>query len=117
MGTKLRDMEERMAGAGVDIADGIERSNDNEALYIKLLKKFNNDKNYGRFMECMEKGEYGGAAVYIHTLKGLSANLGMKKLYECCRRADEEFKEGRAATNTVEISENYLKIVALINEI
>jgi hypothetical protein len=28
MGTKLRDMEERMAGAGVDIADGIERSND-----------------------------------------------------------------------------------------
>ncbi len=112
-------LKEQLAGAGMNVEDGVERVSGNEALYIKLLKKFPNDKNYERFVESMKSGAHDDAAIYMHTLKGLSANLGMNKLYEYCCEADADFKAGNLPlpSNIEKIRENYTKIVEIITEI
>lgn len=66
----------------LDQQDGLERCQGNHKLYLKLFAEF--IKNYSLAAEQMtnllEQGDLISIAKLAHTLKGLSANLGAKKL-------------------------------------
>ncbi|CCK81416.1 two component system sensor histidine kinase, hybrid [Desulfobacula toluolica Tol2] len=68
--------------AGIDLATGLFRSNNNTLLYEKLLKSFYND-----FFDASEKiktmkneKKYDDLKRYLHSIKGIAANLGAQNL-------------------------------------
>mgnify|MGYP003856809839 FL=1 len=70
------------AEISIDQADGLERCQGNQKLYLKLFSEF--IKNYSSTAKDMrvllENSDLISIAKLAHTLKGLSANLGAKKL-------------------------------------
>ncbi|MCM1159797.1 MAG: Hpt domain-containing protein [Roseburia sp.] len=68
-----KQMEEN----GANVATTLERFMGNEALYMKFIMKFLDDKNFGDIVESLEKNDYEGAFNGAHALKGVTANLGL----------------------------------------
>ena len=67
---------------GADVETTIKRFMGNEGLYVKFLMKFQDDKNYESIQEHVADGKYEDAFNDAHTLKGVSANLGLNPIYE-----------------------------------
>jgi len=69
---------------GIDASEGLKTTANNEALYGRLLNKFSdNQQNFSQeFKAHLENEDYISATKLAHTLKGLSANLGMKDLQQ-----------------------------------
>lgn len=74
------EKELRENGAGVDVA--INRFMGNKGLYQKFLLKFKDDRSYEGIVENLNGGNYEGAFNSAHTLKGVSANLGLDPIYK-----------------------------------
>ncbi len=74
------EKELRENEAGVDAA--VKRFMGNKALYKKFLLKFLDDHNYEAITEHVYNGDYEGAFNSAHTLKGVSANLGLDPIYK-----------------------------------
>ena len=74
--------KERLEGLGVNIEETMERFVENEALYFRCLNKLQDDKNYSLMCDAIEEGTDAGKAFdAAHALKGVSANLGLNKLF------------------------------------
>ena len=69
----------------IDIRKGLSHLADNEALYVKILRSFVEEF---RGVE-LDLKDYDKAARTIHTLKGLSANIGAQTLYQVCLELEE----------------------------
>ena len=74
------EKELRENGAGVDAA--VHRFMGNKALYKKFLLKFKDDRNCEALAENIRNGNYEAAFNSAHTLKGVSANLGLDPIYK-----------------------------------
>ncbi|MCR5210118.1 MAG: Hpt domain-containing protein [Lachnospiraceae bacterium] len=67
---------------GIDYADGLARCLNDSSLYERVLEKFPADKSYSKIVESLAAGDAKAAFEAAHTLKGVSANLGLKDLYD-----------------------------------
>ena len=86
---------ETLEGLGVDIEETMERFVENEALFFRCLNKFQDDKNYGMLCEAIEEGtDVRKAFDAAHAVKGVSANLGLTKLFNELREITEVFRAG-----------------------
>lgn len=74
------EKELRENEAGVDAA--VKRFMGNKALYKKFLLKFADDRNYEAIAEHVQNENYESAFNSAHTLKGVSANLGLDPIYK-----------------------------------
>lgn len=84
---------------GIDMADGLQRLNGNQATYERILRLFR-DKQAdaaARLQRLIHRREWHQAAHLAHTLKGSAGNIGAKRLYEAaagmeqaCRNSDAE---------------------------
>lgn len=63
--------------AGVDLERTMERFINNEAFYLKFLKRFPDDPNYASLKKAVEEKDLNEVERAAHTLKGVSANLGL----------------------------------------
>ena len=76
--TKKRYLED----LGVDFTITISRFLDREDFYLRMLRKFTEES----YIEDIEKGleteDYEAAFRACHSLKGVSVNLGLNRLYE-----------------------------------
>ena len=90
------DAEKKSAleGLGVDFVPTMERFVDNEGLYLKCLDKLLADKNYGMLLEAIRDGDVNAAFEASHALKGVSANLGLDRLYRELKIIVEVFRSG-----------------------
>ncbi len=77
---------------GADVENTIKRFMGNEAMYEKFLKKFLDNSNYSGLEENIEAGNYEEAFKCAHTLKGVSANLGLDPIYKASSDLTEEFR-------------------------
>lgn len=68
-----RQLEEN--GADVDMT--LKRFMGNEAIYLKFIMKFLDDKSFENIKENLEKNDYEEVFKSAHTLKGVTANLGL----------------------------------------
>ena len=80
---------------GVDTAKGLSNIGGNKKGYLRVLKGFKND--YGQFADefkiLIDKLELEKAAMNIHSLKGVSGNIGANRLYDLCRNIENEIHE------------------------
>lgn len=74
---------------GTDVETVLKRFLGNEAMYMKFLLKFIDDKNYDDVIESIEKRDYETAFETAHTLKGVAANLGIEHVYAASSRITE----------------------------
>ena len=63
---------------GTDVDTVLKRFLGNEAMYMKFLMKFLDDKSYEGLLESIGKRDYEEAFKGAHTLKGVTANLGIE---------------------------------------
>ena len=62
---------------GADVDMTLKRFMGNEAIYMKFIMKFLDDKSYASIKENLEKNNYEEVFKSAHTLKGVTANLGL----------------------------------------
>lgn len=65
---------------GADVETTLKRFMGNETLYMKFIMKFLNDKSFDGIKETLEKKDYEEAFKHAHTLKGVTANLGLNPI-------------------------------------
>lgn len=65
----------------VDFNGAMRRFCSNSDMYEKFLTKFLDDPNYEKIGPAFETGDYDEALTAAHTLKGVSANLGLNEIY------------------------------------
>ena len=66
---------------GFDVDGTMKRLLNNEALYMKCLRKFLDDPSYDKLKEAYEKGNCKEAFEGAHTMKGFVSNLGINEIY------------------------------------
>ena len=91
-------LKQKLIENGADVEGTLHRFMGNEALYSKFLLKFGDDTNYAKLVESLDQGNYEEAFKYAHTLKGVSANLGLDPV---CKpvSALTELLRGKAAAD------------------
>lgn len=104
---------------GSDFEDVLARI-PNEALIGKLVLKFPKEDSYDVLVASMEKQDYPEALVAVHTMKGLSLNLGFTALGAACSAMNEALKMGiheNLEELYREVTAEYQKVVALLGKL
>lgn len=109
---------------GADVDNSLKRFMGNRGLYEKFLLKFPEDQNMSSLRECMKNKNYGDAFKCVHTLKGVSANLGLNPIQELSSQMTELMRGKQAdeidmdALNKCfeELEESYTKFCRIIEE-
>lgn len=80
---------------GVDTQDGLGRINGNLKAYMNVLRKFADLFNNvtQELQHFADASAYSEGQALAHNLKGLSGNIGAKKLFELAKALEESFKE------------------------
>lgn len=115
-------LKRKLIENGADVEGTLHRFMGNEALFLKFLLKFRDDQNYAGLTECLDQGNYEEAFKYAHTLKGVSANLGLdpvcgpvSALTELLRgKAASEVDADQVAAQRAALEEAYGRFVELI---
>ena len=89
MNAQTRSMLE---ACGVDIDVTMERFMGKEELLFKFLKKFVNDESYAKLIASIDAKEFESAFSHAHTLKGVSANLGLGNLNDSTQKLVEKLR-------------------------
>lgn len=93
-----RQMEEN----GADVDTTIKRFLGNEAMYMKFIMKFLDDKNMAHINEGIQNRDYKTVFEGAHSLKGVAANLGLNPV---CDLASQMTELLRGKTETDEVDE------------
>jgi len=70
--------------AGADTDAALARFSGLRDLYGKYLCKFPADGTFAQIGPALAKEDFAAALDAVHTLKGVSGNLGLTQLYEAC---------------------------------
>lgn len=92
---------------GVDMEEIMDRFMEDKELYITCLKKFMNEKTFLELKERLQEKDYENAFNCAHSLKGVSANLGLHHLFD----AVCELVEPLRARKDEGLLEKYAKIM------
>ncbi len=81
---------------GLNIHEGLKHLQGNEKLYIKLLNKFKTEhkEDISKLTSLYEEGLEEDAFRLVHTLKGVSGNLGAERLFSAAVVLEHAIKEG-----------------------
>ncbi len=95
---------------GINISEALLRMGGNKKLLLNLLKKFH--LNYSDFSEqvnkAIENKDFELARRLVHTLKGVSGNLGAEELHNNVKKLEKDIKE----TN----GKNFNSLVKIVSE-
>lgn len=84
----------RLEGLGIDLEGLMERLMSSTDLLERLMKAYLEDKGADKLKEAVEQGDPDAALMASHSLKGLSANLGLTKLHELTSTQCSLFRSG-----------------------
>lgn len=85
----------------------------------KYVVKFLDDPTYRLLCEAKAAGDAGEVFLNIHTLKGVSQNLGFGNLYEACYRMTEEVRGGKPLEDEKlfeAVSDAYYETIEIIKQ-
>lgn len=116
MESKIRKLTE----IGIDTKGVLERLGGNSAVYLHICNKFVHDDNFLLFEDALSRKDYNVAELRIHTLKGIAANLGFKRLelyssnlLEAIRCKEYTFLD----QDNRNLSEEYYKVIHTLKEL
>jgi histidine phosphotransfer protein HptB len=104
---------------GVDVEKTVARFCGNADLFEKFILKFPSDGDFALIKPAFDKKDYLEALNTTHTLKGVSGNLGLTRLYTACSNTvalirAQKYQE--ASDSYPEIEASYNQIVSVIKE-
>lgn len=106
--------------AGNNIPGLLKRFAGNEAICVKLVKKFPGDENYAKYLKEIKVQNYEDAEQSVHTLKGASSNLGLTKISDITQLIVDEIRGERDYEKieewTKELTQYYEETVGIINQ-
>lgn len=105
---------------GVDYEGTIERFANNLDMYIKFLNKFCDDQNFIALQESVKNKDFENMLTHVHTLKGVTGNLGLIKLYNICSNMTNELRAGngeKAMVLAVDLEKEYANITQTISTV
>lgn len=88
------EVKQNLIANDFDVDGAMQRFLNNEALYLKCLKKFLDDKNFEVLLEAKKNGNVDEAFKAAHTMKGFLSNLGINKLYIPLNPVVEKLRAG-----------------------
>lgn len=103
---------------GIETEEAIERLGGNESLYHSLCDKFAQDKNFHFLQEALSVKDYKSAEFYIHTLKGVAANLGFVRLEIISGSILQDLRENNFTNlkpDNICLTAEYNRIITLIS--
>lgn len=80
--------------AGVDLDGALRRFSGSAQLYERFLLRFPGDETFSQLTAALEAGETKDAFVSAHTLKGVTANLGLESLFTLTSEIVEFLRSG-----------------------
>ena len=111
------ELEEFYKQVGGNFED-VKRRLFNEEFIRKFVLKFKDDETFDNLIDAFNKVDYKEAFRFIHTLKGISVNLGFDDLYQAscnlteCLREKENLNDKRVllidGDEQMDITENIL---------
>lgn len=75
-----------LTALGVDTAGALRRFVGNAQLYGQFLSEFPEDESFAAIAPALKKQDFEAALTAVHTLKGVSGNLGLTRLFEASAR-------------------------------
>lgn len=75
-------LKQKLKENGADVEGTLHRFMNNDALFLKFILKFKDDQNYAILKKHLDDKNYEEAFKAAHTLKGVSANLGLNPIFE-----------------------------------
>lgn len=90
----MSELLNRLSAYGVDIPSVLDRFVGDEELYDKCLFMFFEDKAFSELSAALNAKNYQLAFESAHTLKGVSANLGLTPLYDAICKVVEALRIG-----------------------
>lgn len=115
-------MKEELQAVGVKYDEVIKRFMGKEDFYLRMLKKFLDDKNYGELRNAVDEKRWKDAFTYAHTVKGLCGNLGLDGILEYAVPLTDEvrsepYDEGKIAGYMDEVTRMYEKTREVIESL
>jgi HPt (histidine-containing phosphotransfer) domain-containing protein len=97
LGAKQMDIKykRQLLEVGMDLNSVLDRFMNNEGLYERFLVKFLEDSNFFELMKNIEAGNYEEAFFNAHTLKGVSANLGLTSIHNPLVSIVDELRDNK----------------------
>lgn len=114
---KIREI---LIASGVDYEGTIERFGNNLDMYIKFLNKFCDDKNFIGLQESVKNKDFENMLIHVHTLKGITGNMGLTKLYNICSDMTNQLRADdgeQAMALSVDLEEEYANITQAISTV
>lgn len=118
--TTMDEIFEKLNECGIDTEDAIERFVGDKELYLKILKTFVKDPSFQLAEESFKEKKEEEFLAHLHSLKGVSGNLGISVLFERTALMRQLYSEGRKqeANNMMSLlREEYEEVVEAIKEI
>lgn len=110
-------MKQALTTGGIRVDEVLERFLGNEELLQKMLEKFLEDDNFQNLRLALEKGDRETAFRSAHTLKGVSGNMSMERLFPLVSEQVERLRRGElmaAAAEMPRISREYETVCGAI---
>ncbi len=85
-------MKDKLAQIGVEYDETLKRFMGKEDFYLRMLKKFLDDKNYGELKQAVADKNWPEAFKHAHTVKGLCGNLSLGDMLKYVVPLTEELR-------------------------
>lgn len=112
-GTDMSNLTLALQTANVDTEGAIRRFSGNADIYELFLKKFPLDDSFGQLTSALNAQDWEALQVATHTLKGVSGNLGMTRLFYACTQLSTFVREG----NILETQKIYIELETAYHEV
>ncbi|MEP1447724.1 MAG: Hpt domain-containing protein [Paraglaciecola sp.] len=101
-----------LTGSDIDIFDtqfAINQFSGNQSLLVKILDKFINQYQHfdTQLKDSLQQQNYSAAKQEVHTVKGVSGNIGLKALHNACK----EFENDLVNESTEQSLDKFLKVL------
>ena len=80
--------------AGINTETGLDRFSQDKEVFEEFLVKFLDDQNYQILLKALNKKDVKAAFLAAHSLKGISGNLSMDRLYAAVCNLVEVLRKG-----------------------
>ena len=86
---------EKLNGAGVDIEGAITRFMGNQDFFLKFFYRFPEEWHPQIMLEALERNDEKSFHEQLHSLKGVSGNLGLQKIYNITEEILVEIRKNK----------------------
>ena len=107
-----------MSSEYVNVDEAVSRIGGNVNLYKKLLGRFVDGNHYDILESALQSGDTEGASHQAHSLKGVSANLSLSKIWSITVELEQLLKDGADCSSCMsELKEAFTSTLEKISEI